>query len=200
MLVGNTDALCADVERLEVADERGVGHDQVGGSGPRGLAVAAIVVPRQTRVGSWPKGSKTRCRWLGGRRKLGATTRAWVISRQGGCCAKRLFHVEQCECEAEDSVGRQMFHVEHDGCRARFGPSTEMVQPKQEQKIDPGERVVFHHEAVFDSPGARPSSLNQSCFPTSVWPALVGPHPGWFPQSRPVSHNASPCARRDFSL
>jgi len=47
--VGNADAPCAGVERLQIADERRVGRDQISGGGARGLAVAAIVVLGEER-------------------------------------------------------------------------------------------------------------------------------------------------------
>ena len=49
MTEGNADALGTGIERLQIADERGVGRDQVGCSGAGGLAVAAIVVLREKR-------------------------------------------------------------------------------------------------------------------------------------------------------
>ena len=81
-----------------------------------------------------------------------------------------------------------------------FGASTETEPGSKKLKNGLRERVVFHHHAVFASRRARPSISDQSSFPTGVCLELVGWLSVRFPQPRPVSHNASPCARRDFSL
>jgi len=72
--------------------------------------------------------------------------------------------------------------------------------PWQKKENKSRRKVVFHLWAVFAVRMSWPAISIQSSFPTNVYFNSWTLRFERFPQLRPVSHNASPCAGRDFPV